>query len=73
MLAQLQLKREKSDYDDFYVVSKEEADIQYQNAEIILTAVLLIAFLLRYVSFTYSFKVSLISYPKDSRRSLSHS
>lgn len=32
MLAQLQLKREKSDYDDFYVVAKEEAETQYQNA-----------------------------------------
>ena len=39
MLAQLQLKREKSDYDDFYVVSKEEVDAQFQNAEIILEAV----------------------------------
>ena len=39
MLAQLQLKREKSDYDDFYVVSKEEVDTQYQNAAIILEAV----------------------------------
>ena len=39
MLAQLQLKREKSDYDDFYVVSKEEVDTQYQNAQIILSAV----------------------------------
>lgn len=39
MLAQLQLKREKSDYDDFYVVSKEESETQYQNAETILKAV----------------------------------
>ena len=39
MLAQLQLKREKSDYDDFYVVSKDEVDIQYQNAGIILETV----------------------------------
>ena len=39
MLAQLQLKREKSDYDDFYVVSKEEVDMQYRNAGIILDAV----------------------------------
>lgn len=39
MLAQLQLKREKSDYDDFYVVSKEEAETQYQNAIDIFNAV----------------------------------
>ena len=32
MLAQLQLKREKSDYDDFYIASKEESELQYQNA-----------------------------------------
>lgn len=39
MLAQLQLKREKSDYDDFYVVSKEEVDTQYQNAVVIIETV----------------------------------
>ena len=39
MLAQLQLKREKSDYDDFYVVSKEEAETQYQNAIDIFNAI----------------------------------
>lgn len=39
MLAQLQLKREKSDYDDFYVVSKEEVDTQYQNAVVIIEIV----------------------------------
>lgn len=38
MLAQLQLKREKSDYDDFYVVSKEEAEIQCDNALLIIKA-----------------------------------
>ena len=39
ILAQLQLKREKSDYDDFFVVSKEEAETQYQNAVDIFNAV----------------------------------
>lgn len=38
MLAQLQLKREKSDYDDFYVVSKEEAEVQCNNALSIINA-----------------------------------
>lgn len=38
-LAQLQLKREKCDYDDFYVVSKEEAETQYQNSVDILSVV----------------------------------
>ena len=38
-LAQLQLKREKSDYDDFFVASKEEAETQYQNAVDIFNAV----------------------------------
>lgn len=39
ILAQLQLKREKSDYDDFFVVSKEEAETQYQNAVDVFNAV----------------------------------
>ena len=38
MLAQLQLKREKSDYDDFYVVSNEEAEVQCDNALSIINA-----------------------------------
>lgn len=36
MVAQLQLKREKSDYDDFYVVSKDEAVAQCKNATYII-------------------------------------
>lgn len=36
MLARLQQKREKSDYDDFYIASKEEAEEQIKAAEIIL-------------------------------------
>ena len=39
MIAQLQLKREKSDYDDFYIASKEEAEVQFKNAEYILETV----------------------------------
>lgn len=35
-LAQLKLKREQSDYDDFYIVSKEEAVEQFNTAEFIL-------------------------------------
>lgn len=39
ILATLQQKREASDYDDFYVASKEEAEIQYKNAGYIVNVV----------------------------------
>ncbi|MCD7813492.1 MAG: HEPN domain-containing protein [Lachnospiraceae bacterium] len=38
-IAQLQQKRDKSDYDDFYVASKEEAMQQLENAKAIINAV----------------------------------
>lgn len=34
-IAQLQQKREKSDYDDFYIASQEEAQIQLNSAKVI--------------------------------------
>lgn len=36
MLATLQQTRETSDYDDFYIASKEEAETQCQNASYII-------------------------------------
>lgn len=38
-IAQLQQKREKSDYDDFYIASKEETKEQLENAKTIITLV----------------------------------
>lgn len=35
-LARLQQKREKSDYDDFYIASKEKATEQFQTAELVI-------------------------------------
>ena len=39
MLANLQQTRETSDYDDFFIASKEEAEIQCESAENIIEAV----------------------------------
>ena len=39
-LARLQQKREQSDYDDFFIASKEEAQKQYNNAENIIYAII---------------------------------
>ena len=39
MLANLQQTRETSDYDDFFIASKEDAEIQCENAEKIIIAV----------------------------------
>lgn len=39
MLATLQQKREASDYDDFYIASKEEAEVQCANPEHIINVV----------------------------------
>lgn len=39
-LARLQQKREQSDYDDFFIASKEEAQKQYNNAENIISAII---------------------------------
>ena len=39
-LARLQQKREQSDYDDFFIASKEEAQKQYNNAENIIFAII---------------------------------
>lgn len=38
-LGRLKRKREASDYDDFYVVSSEEADEQYETAELVVKSV----------------------------------
>lgn len=38
-LSNLQQTRETSDYDDFFVASKEDAEIQYLSAEEIILAV----------------------------------
>ena len=38
-IARLQQKREKSDYDDFYIASKEEAEEQIGNAKSIIAAI----------------------------------
>ena len=38
-LARLQKKRESGDYDDFFIVSREEAEEQLQSAETVLKAV----------------------------------
>ena len=38
-IARLQQKREKSDYDDFYIASKDEAFEQIETAEMIINAV----------------------------------
>lgn len=38
-IANLQQTRETSDYDDFFIASKEDADIQCENAENIIKAV----------------------------------
>lgn len=40
MLGNLQKKRETSDYDDFYIVSKEEAETQMEAAEDIVNCVI---------------------------------
>ena len=39
MLASLQQTRETSDYDDFFIASKEDAEVQCMNAEKIIFAV----------------------------------
>lgn len=39
MLSNLQQTRETSDYDDFFIASKEDAEIQCKNAESIIEAV----------------------------------
>ena len=39
-LARLQQKREQSDYDDFFIASKEESQKQYNNAENIISAII---------------------------------
>ena len=39
MLGTLQRLREKSDYDDFYIASKEKAEEQFQTAELIISSV----------------------------------
>lgn len=39
-LARLQQKRKQSDYDDFFIASKEEAQKQYNNAENIISAII---------------------------------
>ena len=39
MLASLQQTRETSDYDDFFIASKEDAETQYLNAKNIIEAV----------------------------------
>ena len=36
LLARLQKKRETSDYDDFYIASKEKATEQFQTAELVI-------------------------------------
>ena len=38
-IARLQQRREKSDYDDFYIASKEEAEEQIGNAKSIIAAI----------------------------------
>ncbi|MCI8292957.1 MAG: hypothetical protein HFH53_05405 [Hespellia sp.] len=38
-LGRLKRKREASDYDDFYVASSEEADEQYETAELVVKSV----------------------------------
>ena len=35
-LARLQQKREQSDYDDFYIASREKAEEQFQTAELVI-------------------------------------
>ena len=40
MIAKLQQLREKSDYDDFFIASKEEAQKQFDNAESIVAAII---------------------------------
>ena len=39
-LARLKQKREQSDYDDFFIASKEEAQKQFDNAESIVAAII---------------------------------
>lgn len=39
-LSRLQQKREQSDYDDFFIASKEEAQKQYNNAENIISSII---------------------------------
>ena len=39
MLASLQQTRETSDYDDFFIASKEDAEVQCENAEKIISVV----------------------------------
>ena len=39
MLSNLQQTRETSDYDDFFIASKEDAETQCENAESIIEAV----------------------------------
>lgn len=36
MLSNLQQTRETSDYDDFYIALKEDAEVQYKSAECII-------------------------------------
>ena len=38
-LGALQKVREKSDYDDFYIASREKAEEQFQTAELVIAAV----------------------------------
>jgi len=38
-LGTLQKVREKSDYDDFYIASKEKAEEQYETAELVIDVV----------------------------------
>lgn len=38
-LGTLQRVREKSDYDDFYIASKEKANEQFQTAELVISVV----------------------------------
>ena len=38
-LGTLQRVREKSNYDDFYIASKEKADEQFQTAELVISVV----------------------------------
>ena len=39
LLARLQKKRETSDYDDFYIASREKAEEQFQTAELVIGVV----------------------------------
>ena len=39
MISRLQQKREKSDYDDFFIAAKEEAELQCEMAEKIINQI----------------------------------